>query len=168
MDLWLTPMGLRAGGRLLPCTWGRGGITQTKREGDGATPTGTHRVAGMLYRPDRMAAPAAWAEPIGPRDLWSDDPRDPAYNHHVRAPHPFSHEKLRRADPMYDLIVVLDWNWPDATPGRGSAIFMHRWRRPGAPTAGCLALSAPNLVWLARRLHPGDRIHVSEALSKTL
>ena len=29
----------------------------------------------MLYRPDRMAAPTNWALPIGPRDLWSDDPR---------------------------------------------------------------------------------------------
>ena len=41
-DLVLTPMGLRAFGRLLPCTIGRGGIVPGafKRDGDGGTPTG--------------------------------------------------------------------------------------------------------------------------------
>ena len=60
-----------------------------KREGDGATPAGVHRLVGMLYRPDRMARPADWALPIGPSDLWSDDPRDQDYNLMVRAPHRF-------------------------------------------------------------------------------
>lgn len=168
MKIVLTPMGLRAGGRHLPCTWGRGGVTRRKREGDGATPTGAHRVVGCLYRPDRMAAPVDWAVPIGPGDLWSDDPRAPDYNTMVRAPYAPSHERLRRADPMYDLVLVLDWNWPMAVPGHGSAIFVHRWRRPHAPTAGCLALSAADLLWLTRRLSPGDRISIPEYLSKTL
>lgn len=164
----LTPMGLRMGGLVLPCTWGRGGVTTAKREGDGATPVGSHRVVGCLYRPDRMAKPVDWAVPIGPCDLWSDDPLDRDYNHMVRAPHAHGHERLRRADPMYDLVLILDWNWPDAVPGRGSAIFVHRWRRPGAPTAGCLALSAGNLLRLTRALRPGARFIVPESLSKPL
>lgn len=57
-----------------------------KREGDGATPAGIHRLVGMLYRPDRLTRPADWALPMGPCDLWSDDPRDPDYNLLVRAP----------------------------------------------------------------------------------
>jgi L,D-peptidoglycan transpeptidase YkuD (ErfK/YbiS/YcfS/YnhG family) len=168
MKIVLSPMGLRMPGRVLPCTWGRGGVTRHKREGDGATPTGTHRVVGCLYRPDRMARPVDWALPIGPGDLWSDDPKAKDYNKMVRAPYPFSHERLRRADPMYDLVLILDWNWPVSMPGEGSAIFIHRWRRPGAPTAGCLALSAPDLLLLARSLRPADRILVPESLSKTL
>ena len=157
MDLCLTPMGLRAGGRLLPCTWGRGGITQTKREGDGATPVGLHRIVGLLYRPDRMARPAPWAKAIGPSDLWSDDPADPArYNHPVRAPYAGSHERLRRADPMYDAVLLTDWNWPDAVPGRGSAIFLHVWRRPRRGTAGCVAFAKTDLLWLLPRLAPGS------------
>ena len=95
----LTPAGLWAFGRVLPCSVGRGGVTTAKREGDGATPAGTHRIVGLLYRPDRMAAPAPWAEPIGPGDLWCDDPAHPDYNHAVRAPFAASHEVLRRADP---------------------------------------------------------------------
>lgn len=153
-------MGLRFRGRRFPCTIGRGGIVPgaAKREGDGATPTGVHQIVGMLYRPDRLPRPADWVLPIGPLDLWSDDPRDADYNHLVRAPHGFSHERLRRADPMYDLVIVTGWNWPDAEPGRGSAIFLHQWRRPGAPTAGCVALSRHDLHWIARRIRPGARL----------
>ena len=81
----------------------------------------------------------------------------------VRAPHGFSHERLRRADPMYDLVIVIGWNWPDAEPGRGSAIFLHQWRRPAAPTAGCVALSRRDLHWIAARISPGTRLVVRES-----
>lgn len=158
-DVTLTPRGLLAFGRLLPCTIGRGGLTVQKREGDGATPRGKHRIIGLLYRPDRMALPAPWAEPIGPPDLWSDDPADPRYNTRVRAPHGWSHERLRRPDRLYDLVLVTDWNQP-AIPGRGSAIFLHRWRRPGAPTEGCIAMAPGDLSWLVRRIRHGHRLIV--------
>lgn len=160
----VTPMGLRFAGRRFACTLGRGGIVSAaaKREGDGATPAGVHRIVGMLYRPDRMPAPTDWALPIGPGDLWSDDSRDPDYNLMVRAPHRFSHEKLRRADPLYDLVLITDWNWPQAQAGRGSAIFVHRWRRPGYPTAGCVALAPGDLRWIAQRLTYESRLIVPQ------
>ena len=167
-DMVLTPMGLRFMGRLIPCSVGRGGINTAKREGDGATPAGQHRIAGLLYRPDRLPMPAPWAEPIGPGDLWCDAADDPAYNLHVRAPFAASHEELRRADPLYDLILVTDWNWPRATPGRGSAIFLHQWRRPGFQTAGCIAMARPDLRWLAARAVPGTRLTVPPALAGRL
>jgi len=157
-DLVLTRLGVRFGGRLLPCSIGKGGLTTTKQEGDGATPIGAHHIVGLLYRPDRIRRPADWAEAIGPGDLWSDDSRDSAYNHHVRAPYGYSHEHLRRADPLYDLVLVLGWNWPDAQPGKGSAIFIHQWRRPGYPTEGCIAFSRSDLHWLAARVQPGTRV----------
>ena len=162
LDMVLTPTGLRFQGRRFACTIGRGGVVaaERKREGDGGTPTGTHRIVGMLYRPDRMARPTDWALPIGPSDLWSDDVRDPDYNLMVRAPHGFSHEHLRRADPQYDLVLITDWNWPYSVPGRGSAIFLHRWRRPCAPTAGCVALAPQDLLWIAQRLRHQSRLIV--------
>jgi len=152
-DMVLTPTGLRFMGRNYPCVTGRGGLSGTKREGDGATPRGVHRIVGMLYRPDRMARPADWAMPIRPGDLWSDDPGHEDYNLMVRAPYPYSHEVLRRADPLYDLVIVTDWNWPRAERGRGSCIFLHRWRRPGYPTAGCIAFDPCHL----RRIAAGIR-----------
>ena len=147
-------------GRTLPVCIGRGGIALDKTEGDGATPVGVHKVVDCLYRPDRLTSPNHWARPILPGDLWSDDPADPFYNHHVRAPHDFSHEHLRRADPLYDIVLTTDWNWPNAVPGRGSAIFIHSWRKPGHPTEGCLAFHPLDLRWLADRIVPGMRVVV--------
>jgi L,D-peptidoglycan transpeptidase YkuD (ErfK/YbiS/YcfS/YnhG family) len=161
-DLVVTPMGLWFLGRRFACTIGRGGIVspRSKREGDGATPAGAHRLVGMLYRRDRLVRPADWALPIGPFDLWSDDPRDENYNLLVRMPHGFGHERLWRADPMYDLVILTDWNWPHAEPGKGSAIFIHQWRRPGAPTAGCIGLARRDLQWIAPRIRHQTRLIV--------
>ncbi len=160
----VTRWGVRFMGRRLPCVIGRGGIVppEDKREGDGATPAGEHRIVGMLYRPDRIADAPRWAEPIGPMDLWSDDSADPDYNQWVRAPHGFSHERLRRADPLYDLVLLTDWNWPLALPGRGSAIFLHRWRRPHYPTAGCVGFAPRDLMWIAGQVRPGTRMIVRD------
>ena len=159
-DLVLTPRGLRFQGHIYPCTIGRGGVSARKREGDGATPRGIHRLVGMLYRPDRMKRPANWAVPIGPRDLWSDDPEHEDYNMMVRAPYAHSHEKLRRADPLYDLVLLTDWNWPYAVKGRGSAIFIHQFRRPGYPTEGCVALARAQLHHIAPRITLQTRLIV--------
>lgn len=156
----LTPTGLRFAGRLWPCSIGRGGIRLDKREGDGATPVGTHRIVGTLYRPDRVARPAPWARPILPGDLWSDDAADAAYNRAVRVPYAGSHEALRRADPLYDVVLLTDWNWPDAVPGRGSAIFLHQRRRPGYPTEGCLAFRRDHLLAIAALACPGTGLVV--------
>jgi L,D-peptidoglycan transpeptidase YkuD (ErfK/YbiS/YcfS/YnhG family) len=156
----LTPLGVRFRGRLWPCTIGKGGISSRKREGDGATPSGVHSIVGMLYRPDRIARPTEWAKPIGPLDLWSDDPTDQDYNMMVRAPYAPSHERLRRADPLYDLVILTDWNWPYAVRGRGSAIFIHQQRRPGYPTEGCIAFSRRDLHAIARQIRYRTRLIV--------
>lgn len=157
-DLVVGRWGARFRGRRFACSLGRGGITWRKREGDGATPAGTHRFVGMLYRADRLVRPADWALAIGPGDLWSDDPRDPDYNKMVRRPHPFGHERLHRADPLYDLVLITDWNWPISAPGQGSAIFVHQWRRPRQCTAGCVAFARADLVWIARRIRHDTRL----------
>lgn len=159
-DLVLTPRGLRFQGVTYPCAIGRGGLTDSKREGDGATPRGEHLIVGMMYRPDRMARPSSWAVPIRPGDLWSDDPTDPLYNRLVRGEHRFSHEEMRRADPLYDLVLLTDWNWPECIPRRGSAIFIHQWRRPGYPTEGCIALAREDLHAIAPRILPETRLIV--------
>jgi len=160
LEMVVGPGGLRFAGRRFPCTIGRGGVRDDKREGDGATPRGTHRIVGMLYRPDRLARPTDWAVPIRPGDVWSDDPEADDYNHMARAQYPFSHEVLRRADPLYDLVILTDWNWPYSVPGRGSAIFMHRWRRPGYPTEGCIGLRPDHLAWIAPRIRFETRLIV--------
>ena len=154
--------GARFRGRQFPCVVGRGGVTKRKSEGDGATPEGIHRFVGLLYRPDRVSAEALpdWAMPIGPFDMWSDDPKDPDYNQFLMGaqPYAYSAERLYRPDPLYDIVLLTDWNWPQAVPGRGSAIFVHTWRRPGYPTAGCVGFARRDLLWIASRLRPWDKL----------
>jgi L,D-peptidoglycan transpeptidase YkuD (ErfK/YbiS/YcfS/YnhG family) len=161
-DLVVTPSGLRFQGKVYPCTLGRGGIVTVKREGDGGTPAGVHRIVGLLYRPDRVAASELpnWAVPVRPGDLWCEDPDSEDYNLMIRAPHAARAETLRRADPLYDVIVVTGWNWPNAVPGRGSAIFVHAWRRPGAPTAGCIGLRRDHLIRIVNGITHQSRLIV--------
>ncbi len=115
-DLVVTRLGARFRGRRLPCAIGRGGMSGSKSEGDGATPVGVWRIVGAKYRADRVWCRADTAfplSPISPGDIWSDDPADPAYNHGLRAPgHRFSHERMRRGDRLYDLVLMTDYNWP--------------------------------------------------------
>ena len=156
----VTGFKIRFQGVTYPCSVGKGGIKSDKEEGDGATPRGVHRIVGMLYRPDRIPQPTGWASPIRTGDLWSDDPSAAGYNTLVSAPYPHSYERLFRADPLYDLVILTDWNWPNAVSGRGSAIFIHQWRRLGYPTEGCVALRRDHLRRVASAIKPNTRLIV--------
>jgi L,D-peptidoglycan transpeptidase YkuD (ErfK/YbiS/YcfS/YnhG family) len=59
-------------------------------------------------------------------------------------------------------VLVSDWNWPDAVAGKGSAIFVHHWRRPRYPTAGCIALRPDHLRWILARWTARNRIIVRD------
>ncbi|MGB0959158.1 MAG: L,D-transpeptidase family protein [Halocynthiibacter sp.] len=162
--LVLTPQGIRFHGRCIPCSIGRGGIVSTKKEGDGGTPIGIHKITEVYYRPDRQPPPCSWAKPIGINDLWSDDVTYASYNSLVKAPYSGSHEHMRRSDPLYDIVLNTNWNWPNATPGKGSAIFLHIWRKPRHPTEGCIAFSASDLIWITQRLRPDNPLIIRSYL----
>jgi L,D-peptidoglycan transpeptidase YkuD (ErfK/YbiS/YcfS/YnhG family) len=157
-DLVVGPWGARFRGRRFPCAVGRGGIGVKRAEGDGVTPVGRHRIEAVLVRAERLRWPGA--RPIRPAAGWSDDPDDPAYNRPVRRPHGYRSEPLRRADRQYDLVAVLDWNRHPVVAGRGSAIFLHVWRRPRHPTAGCIAFRRADLAWILARWTPRCRVAV--------
>lgn len=160
-DLVVGRWGARFLGRHLSCAIGRGGFIQHKREGDGGTPTQAMHLLGGYYRADRGPRPMAPFEmrAISPADVWSDDVTDPAYNHgHRHGSYPFSHERMWRGDPLYDVVLFTDYNYPQARVGAGSAIFVHQWRKNRHPTEGCIAFSAQNLRWILRHWQPSSRI----------
>jgi L,D-peptidoglycan transpeptidase YkuD (ErfK/YbiS/YcfS/YnhG family) len=150
-------------GRAIPCALGRGGVSSRKREGDGATPAGALRPVQAFYRFDRGQRPccALPLRPIRDHDGWCDDSRDRNYNREVRMPYPGSCESMRRPDPLYDIVVELDWNRTPAIHGRGSAIFMHVAREGFRPTEGCIGLRLADLRRLLPRLRRETRIIVS-------
>ena len=134
---------LRLGPLALPCALGRAGIRAVKLEGDGATPVGRHPVLALAMRRDRWRMPPTTPLPaasIAAKDGWCDTPDDPAYNRPVRLPHRAGAEAMVRDDPLYDAVIVLDYNVTRRARHRGSAVFWHV-AKPGlAPTEGCVAL----------------------------
>ncbi len=157
---WLEHAGWR-----VRCALGKGGCKPAadKREGDGATPLGRWPLRLAFIRQDRVAPPRS-ALPLVPLDEgmgWCDDPADPAYNRPVRLPCAASHEKLWRADHVYDLIVVLGHNDDPPVPGLGSAIFLHVARPDFSPTEGCVAITLPDLLSLLGRVEADTALIVA-------
>jgi L,D-peptidoglycan transpeptidase YkuD (ErfK/YbiS/YcfS/YnhG family) len=153
---------IMAGGLKAPCALGRAGIGGRKREGDGRTPSGQYGLVAVLYRPDRLRRPATGLPvmPLRPDMGWCDDPADPHYNREVRLPFAASHEALWRADHVYDLVVILDYNLEKPVRGAGSAIFLHLAKPGFTPTEGCVAVSLPTMRRLLATAGPGTFLDI--------
>ena len=126
---------------------GRNGLAPAgeKKEGDGRTPSGIYDLKKAFgYFVD--VTTGLDYEIVHADDIWVDDAASPDYNRWVKAPtQAASFEQLKRADHLYELAAVIEYNTKPVTPGAGSAIFMHIWRRYDHPTAGCVALSERHL-----------------------
>lgn len=148
----------------ISCIIGKKGLTSDKKEGDNRTPEGILRPLAVFYRAGRTVRPIVAGLPVYPlypRDGWCDDIKDTHYNHYVRLPYRARTEKLYREDGVYDLLLIGDYNYPDAKRGKGSAIFIHLQRPDKAGTEGCLAFEYKRLKRILRHLKPGDYFEIS-------
>lgn len=154
---------LVAGPLALPVALGRGGIRANKREGDGGTPRGVFRMVRLWWRADRHPRPQTFlpVRAISPRDGWCEDPRDRRYNQHVDVPADSTADRLARKDALYDFIIEIDHNTRPRVAGRGSAVFIHIAREKFAPTAGCVALTMPELRRLLARVGPRTSVVIA-------
>lgn len=145
-----------------PCALGKGALTYSKREGDGATPIAAMAILGGVYRGDRSLYPAngIGLTRIKRTDGWCDDPTDGRYNRPVRLPIVKSHEKMMRSDRLYDVVLVLDWNITERARGRGSAIFLHVAHADYRPTEGCVAVSPETMRRLLPILRRGTMVRI--------
>jgi L,D-peptidoglycan transpeptidase YkuD (ErfK/YbiS/YcfS/YnhG family) len=146
---WLT-----AGPFRIQCALGPAGVQRLKREGDGATPAGRFKLLWAYYRPDRNrpASGGVAMRPMRKDQGWCEDEASGCYNRPVRLPFRPAVDRMWRADDLYDLTVVLDYNFTRRKKGAGSAIFFHH-ARPGlTPTAGCVAIRAADMRKLLPRL----------------
>ncbi len=155
---------LHCGGHVFACVLGRNGVSPSKREGDGATPTGKFPLLRVFYREDRVATPltALPTTPIAQDDGWCDAPEDPDYNHLVKMPYAASAENMWRDDALYDVVAVIGHNDHPVIDGAGSAIFLHVAPPDGEPTAGCVALDFVNLLSVLRLMTPSSVIDIHE------
>jgi len=63
--------------------------------------------------------------------------------------------ELKRRDGLFDWGVVVRQNAPDTRKAAGSCVFLHVWRGPRVPTAGCTALPRERIQAILRWLDPG-------------
>ena len=142
---------------------GRSGIKTLKREGDGGTPLGRFPFREVFWRADRIARPQTRlpCRAIRATYAWCDDPKHPSYNRLVRRADRRGSESLKRADHIYDIVVVLGYNARPRVRGSGSAIFMHVARPGYTPTDGCIALSRRDLLSLLRQIGPKSALVVT-------
>jgi L,D-peptidoglycan transpeptidase YkuD (ErfK/YbiS/YcfS/YnhG family) len=150
------------GGITVPAALGRSGTSAFKREGDGATPIAPMRLLYGFTRGDKVRLPQTplHIRRIAKSMLWCDQPEHPAYNRLVRAPFRPSHEEMMRADGLYDICLVLDWNITSRKRFGGSAIFFHLAKPGYEPTAGCVAVSLRDMKRLLPHLRKGMVVRV--------
>lgn len=149
--------GLGQGRGLIRLDFGR---APDKKEGDDRAPAGIFWLSTVFgYAPARSAS---WVKlpylALSKRIEGIDDPRSRYYNKLVDRAKVAkvdwrSSEQMRRDDVLYKWGVVVDHN-PAARPGAGSCIFLHVWKSPSSPTAGCTAMRERDLVTLIRWLDP--------------
>ena len=146
----------------IPAAIGRSGRTSRKREGDGATPIAAMPLLSGFLRGDRVASPRTSLplKRIRPSMLWCDEPKHPSYNRLVSAPFKPSHEEMRRADELYDICLVLDWNVTSRRRNAGSAIFFHLIRPGYEPTAGCIAVARRDMLRILPHFRRGTVVRV--------
>ncbi len=84
---------------------------------------------------------------------WCDDPISKDYNKLIRFPFKYSAEKLYRRDNIYDIILVLNYNFNPIIKNKGSAIFIHVAKRNYKLTKGCVAVRKKDLKKIVKQIN---------------
>ena len=117
-------------------------FTKKKKKGDKKTPKGIFKIENLYYRKDRIKKPETSLKCIEIKNHmgWCDDINFPnKYNKLMKINRKIKHEKLKRKDHKYDLIIPIKYNFQKPVVGQGSCIFLHL-TKDYKPTAGCIAL----------------------------
>jgi len=146
--------------------WGNGLLKarsgQQKEEGDGKAPAGIFRLTKIFgYEPP---LDVGFKMPfIRSNEILEcvDDSNSKFYNQLVDSLNVekdwTSSEFMRRDDELYKWGVLVEHN-AEQKPKGGSCIFLHIWKGPDKPTAGCTAMSETNLMkilhWLDEKKSP--------------
>ena len=145
------------------CSIGSGGTSEKKREGDKKTPKGTFNIGSLYYRKDRLTKPKTYLNCIEIKKNmgWCDDIKFPKkYNKLVKISKKIKHEKLKRKDHKYDLLIPIKYNFKKPKAGLGSCIFLHLTKNY-KPTAGCIAVSKKDLIIILRLINKKTKIIIN-------
>ena len=144
------------------CSIGKNGLSNDKIEGDGCTPLGKYSLGSIYYRNDKVALPNIDLKqiPIVKSYGWCDDIKSDDYNSLINFPFKYSAEKLFRADDIYDIICVINYNLDPVIKGKGSAIFLHIAHDNYSGTEGCIALKKNDLIQLLTKINSNTKINI--------
>jgi len=144
------------------CSLGKNGIGNKKKEGDGITPRGIFKLIKIFYREDKIKNIKSKIKKtkIKKNMGWCDDPRSKFYNKLVELPSKFSYEKLYRKDNIYNIIIVLNYNYNPVIKNKGSAIFIHVANKNYKNTQGCLGLKQKDLIKLIQIIKKNQKIKI--------
>jgi len=143
------------------CALGKAGIKNKTREGDNITPKGTYKAIKLFCRTDKISKIKTVLKKfkIKKNMGWCDDPRSKFYNKEIKLPSLYTHEKLYRKDNIYDLVVVLNYNFKPIIKNKGSAIFIHVTDKY-KPTQGCIALNKEDLIKLLSLIKKNTKVKI--------
>jgi len=144
------------------CCIGKNGLTKNKREGDKKTPKGTFGIERLYYRKDRLKKPITSLKQVEIKENlgWCDDIYFPKkYNKLIKTEKKIKHEKLKRKDHKYDLLIPIKYNFKKPISGLGSCIFIHL-TKDYKPTAGCIALKKNDFLIMLKLIKKNSKIKI--------
>lgn len=151
--------------------WGRGlhnlisEMTPVKKEGDGKSPAGVFTLGSAFGYAPSDSMKHLQIPYIHVNDMLEcvDDPLSDHYNMLVYSDEVDSvdwnsSEEMSTYGIYYEQGVVVNQNVDPIEKGSGSCIFLHNWKSPDKPMAGCTAMNPVNLRlligWLDEAKHP--------------
>ena len=144
------------------CCIGKKGSTKNKMEGDKKTPKGSFKIGNLYFRKDRIKKPTTLLKCIEIKKNmgWCDDVRFPKkYNKLIKVEKKIKHEKLKRNDYKYDLLIPIKYNFEKTVTGLGSCIFIHL-TKDYKPTAGCVALKEKDFLIMLKLMKKNSKIKI--------
>ena len=144
------------------CCIGENGSTKSKKEGDKKSPKGTFEIGNLYFRKDRIKKPLTLLKciPIKKNMGWCNDIQFPRkYNKLFKAEKKIKHEKLKRKDYKYDLLIPIKYNFKKPVTGLGSCIFIHL-TKDYKPTAGCIALKEKDFLIMLKLIKKNSKIQI--------
>ena len=144
----------------LRCSIGKSGISGKKKEGDLKTPKGTFKFKYILYRKDRIIKLRSKLKKVAIKKNmgWCDDINSRYYNKKITFPFNNHAEKLWLKNNIYDIILVLDYNFHPIIKNKGSAIFLHLAKKNYQPTKGCIAINKKDMQLLVSKLDKKSKL----------
>ena len=144
------------------CSIGKKGLTSKKREGDMKTPKGVFGIENLYFRKDRLKRPKVSLKCVEIKKNmgWSNDVNYPKkYNKLINTVENYKHEKLKRDDYKYDLLIPIKYNYNKPVSGKGSCIFIHL-TKDYKPTAGCIALKKKDYLIMLRLINKNSKLKI--------